>query len=232
VHTAIYTHGHLDHAYGLAAFLLDEQPRPRVVAHRATLARFSRYARTSRHNEAINARQFGGSPDPASIGAGGTLARAPEILPDTLYDDALRIAAGGLTFELRHCRGETDDHTWVWCPARGVLCPGDLFIWAVPNAGNPQKVSATPRTGRGLREMAALGARAFCRARRPRGERSRLIRRMLIETADYLDTIVGGRSRPRGWLAPHVDILRRVEIRGAIPSGSSRVRRGGSSCGT
>src|ERR1700731_1482233 len=35
VHTAIYTHGHLDHAYGLDAFLLPGQKKPRVIAHAA-----------------------------------------------------------------------------------------------------------------------------------------------------------------------------------------------------
>ncbi|MBV9692351.1 MAG: MBL fold metallo-hydrolase, partial [Alphaproteobacteria bacterium] len=35
VHTAIYTHGHIDHAYGLEAFLVEGQKRPRVIAHSA-----------------------------------------------------------------------------------------------------------------------------------------------------------------------------------------------------
>jgi hypothetical protein len=42
--------------------------------------------------------------------------------------------------ELNHCRGETDDATWTWIAERGLLATGDLFIWAVPNSGNPQKV--------------------------------------------------------------------------------------------
>ena len=33
VHTAIYTHGHIDHAYGLEAFLMPGQKKPRVIAH-------------------------------------------------------------------------------------------------------------------------------------------------------------------------------------------------------
>ena len=218
VHTAFYTHGHLDHAYGLAAFLLEGQPRPRVIAHRATLDRFSRYARTPRHNETINARQFGGSPDPAGIDAGGTLARAPDILPDTVYDEAMRVEAGGLTFELRHGRGETDDHTWVWCPERKVLCPGDLFIWAVPNAGNPQKVQRYPEDwARALRDMAALGARSLCPGHGgPVVDDPRLIRRMLIETADYLDAIVARTLEAlEDGSPPHADIVRRVEIPGS-----------------
>ena len=47
---------------------------------------------------------------------------------------------GDLTFELHHARGETEDATWTWVPERKLLAPGDLFIWRVPNAGNPQKV--------------------------------------------------------------------------------------------
>src|SRR5580704_17596245 len=61
VHTAIYTHGHIDHAYGLDAFLVPGQKRPRVIAHEAMPARFERYATTARHNAALNARQFGGT---------------------------------------------------------------------------------------------------------------------------------------------------------------------------
>jgi alkyl sulfatase BDS1-like metallo-beta-lactamase superfamily hydrolase len=40
-----------------------------------------------------------------------------------------------------------------------VLCCGDLFIWATPNAGNPQKVPRYPRDwAAALREMASLDA--------------------------------------------------------------------------
>ena len=48
--------------------------------------------------------------------------------------------------ELHHARGETDDaHLGLAARARRVLCTGDLFIWATPNAGNPQKVQRYPR---------------------------------------------------------------------------------------
>jgi alkyl sulfatase BDS1-like metallo-beta-lactamase superfamily hydrolase len=47
----------------------------------------------------------------------------------------------------------------VWNPGRKVLCTGDLFIWASPNCGNPQKVQRYPREWAvGLRKMQALGA--------------------------------------------------------------------------
>ena len=215
VHTAIYTHGHLDHAFGLPAFLAPGQPRPRVVAHRAVPERFARYARTPRLNAAINARQFGGdvaeaARNPALAGFG-----APELGPDLLYDDATTLVVGGVRFELRHCRGETDDHTWVWCPERGVLCPGDLFIWGVPNAGNPQKAQRYPWDwARGLREMAALAPRTLCPGHGgPVVDDAALVRRMLLETAGLLEAIV---ERTLAVLEdgapPHVDVVRRVEL--------------------
>jgi alkyl sulfatase BDS1-like metallo-beta-lactamase superfamily hydrolase len=159
VHTAIYTHGHVDHAYGLGAFLLEGQAKPRVIGHRNMPARFSRYVLTSGHNQALNARQFGGTVNAAENQSGYDTFNAPAIPPDVLYDHTLTIEVGGVRFELHHAKGETDDHTWIFCPERGVLCPGDLFIWAVPNAGNPQKVQRYPRQwAEALRKMATLGA--------------------------------------------------------------------------
>ena len=79
--------------------------------------------------------------------------------PDETYRDRLDLDVGGERFELHHARGETDDHTWVWVPDRRVLCTGDLFIWASPNCGNPQKVQRYAiEWARALRAMAALGA--------------------------------------------------------------------------
>ncbi len=65
--------------------------------------------------------------------------------------------AGGVTFALRHEKGETDDHTVTWLASRRVLCCGDLFIWASPNAGNPQKVQRYPlEWAQALRRMVEL----------------------------------------------------------------------------
>jgi alkyl sulfatase BDS1-like metallo-beta-lactamase superfamily hydrolase len=72
------------------------------------------------------------------------------------YSKHLTFTRGDLTFELHHARGETDDATWTYVPERKVLHPGDLFIWAVPNAGNPQKVQRyLSDWGAALRQMAA-----------------------------------------------------------------------------
>jgi glyoxylase-like metal-dependent hydrolase (beta-lactamase superfamily II) len=214
VHTAIYTHGHIDHAYGLEAFLLPGQKHPRVIAHSAMPARFARYAATARHNAALNARQFGGTVEVQSNEAYASFG-APPVPPDTLYDERLDIEVGGVTFELHHCRGETDDHTWVWCPERGVVCPGDLFIWAVPNDGNPQKVQRYPwDRAKGLRAMAACAPNAFCPGHGgPVVGDTAKVQRMLIETAEFLETVVARTlAAMEAGSPPHVDIVTGIDL--------------------
>ncbi|RIK95947.1 MAG: MBL fold metallo-hydrolase [Proteobacteria bacterium] len=214
VHTAIYTHGHVDHAHGLAAFLAPGQPAPRVVAHRAVPERFARYARTARHNAAVNARQFGGTVSDATSPAYATFAKPPTA-PTQLYDDRLELRVGGVRFELHHARGETDDHTWVWCPDRGVLCTGDLFIWVMPNAGNPQKAQRYPWDwARALRAMAAQEPATLCPGHGgPVVRDAAKVRHMLLSTAEFLEALV---ERTLAVLEdaspPHVDVVRRVEI--------------------
>jgi glyoxylase-like metal-dependent hydrolase (beta-lactamase superfamily II) len=214
VHTAVFTHGHIDHSYGLRYFLAEGQKPPRVVAHRAICDRFERYIRTAGHNAALNARQ-GGMVLEAEQDMPLNWGEAPAILPDTLYRDGLILEVGGLTFELHHCRGETDDHTWVYCPERRVLCTGDLFIWAVPNAGNPQKVQRYPADWiLGLREMAALRPDSLCPGHGgPVVKNPDLIQRMLLETASFLESIVEQTlAAMNDGAPPHVDIVHRVTL--------------------
>jgi len=214
VHTAIYTHGHLDHAYGLEAFLVPGQKKPRVIAHAAMPARFARYATTKRHNAALNARQFGGTVEAQSAGAYAAFGEPP-LPPDTLYEKQLSVTVGGTVFMLHHANGETDDHTWVWCPERRVLCPGDLFIWAIPNDGNPQKVQRYPwDRARALRAMAALEPYALCPGHGGpvTGETAKIVR-MLTETADLLETVVRATlAAMEDGSPPHNDIVTSVAL--------------------
>jgi glyoxylase-like metal-dependent hydrolase (beta-lactamase superfamily II) len=219
VHTAIYTHGHVDHAFGLDDFLVEGQPRPQVIGHRALPARLARYERTSLFQRTINARQFfGASYDlltPNESAEVDTAFRRPDWPPNILYDGQLTIEIGHLTFELHHARGETDDHTWVFCPQRGILCPGDLIIWVVPNAGNPQKVQRYPWDwAQALREMAALHAPSLCPGHGPPViGNPELVQRILLETAAYLDSIVEQTlAALENGAPPHVDIVRSVKI--------------------
>ncbi|QIX26499.1 MBL fold metallo-hydrolase [Nocardioides sp. JQ2195] len=140
LHTVIYTHGHIDHAFGLSAFLEEAgENRPRIIAHENLVGRFQRYARTAPYNATANSRQSGGP------GAGRPATWWPSQedefhWPDTTYRDSLTLEIGGETIVLNHAQGETDDGTWVWIPGRRLACVGDLWIDGFPNAGNPQKV--------------------------------------------------------------------------------------------
>ncbi|HZZ96025.1 MAG TPA: alkyl sulfatase dimerization domain-containing protein [Jatrophihabitantaceae bacterium] len=154
LHTAVYSHGHVDHVFGIPVFAAEAAEKgwraPQVVAHEALPQRFDRYKMTAGYNAVINRRQF----------------QVPNLqwpmeyrYPDITYRDSMTLVVGGMTIDLHHARGETDDHTWTWVPEKKVLCSGDLFIWASPNAGNPQKVQRYPiEWARALRKMAALNA--------------------------------------------------------------------------
>lgn len=156
LHTVIYTHGHLDHAFGLGPFLEEAgENAPRIIAHDNVVERFHRYARTADYNSAANARQTGG---PSACRPSGWWPRGEDdfFWPDETYSDALTLTIGGESFELSHAKGETDDATWVWVPGRRIACIGDLWIGGFPNAGNPQKVQRYPEEwAQALRKITA-----------------------------------------------------------------------------
>ena len=185
LHTAVYTHGHADHVFGVGNFEAEAERKgwraPHVVAHELVSERFDRYKLTAGYNGHINARQF----------RAANLQWPTEYrYPDQTYRDALVLEVGGVTIELHHDRGETDDHTWVWVPEKQLLCTGDLFIWAAPNCGNPQKVQRYPAEwARALTKMAALGAEALFPGHGPPIIGADRIRLALTETAAMLTTI-------------------------------------------
>jgi alkyl sulfatase BDS1-like metallo-beta-lactamase superfamily hydrolase len=185
LHTAIWTHGHVDHVFGVPLYEEEARtnrwPAPRVLAHEALPARFDRYRRTAGFNAAINARQFRNP---------GLTWPKTDRYPDATYVSRLDVEIGGVAFELHHGRGETDDHTWVWMPARKVLCTGDLFIWATPNAGNPQKVQRYPLDwAQALRVMSTLGAEILCPGHGFPIRGAERVRRALDETAEVLESL-------------------------------------------
>src|SRR4051794_38111706 len=183
LNTAVYSHGHIDHVFGVPLFEAEASsrgwPAPHVVAHEALPLRFDRYLLTAGYNEVINQRQFS-MPD----------LRWPREYryPDETYRDVHALSVGGTDFALRHVRGETDDHTVTWIPERKLLCCGDLFIWASPNAGNPQKVQRYPREwAAGLRAMADLGAELLLPGHGVPVVGADRIRQALTETAELLE---------------------------------------------
>ncbi|MGW1996360.1 alkyl sulfatase dimerization domain-containing protein [Embleya sp. NPDC001921] len=190
LHTVVYSHAHIDHAFGHGPLLAEAaehgNPRPRVVAHRATLDRFRRYVRTAEFNTTLNARHSGGSR------TWWPREDSDVIWPDTLYDDALTLRVGGEDLHLHHARGETDDATWVWIPGRRVVCVGDLWNGVCPNAGNPQKVQRyAEEWADAFDRIAALDADALIPGHSMPLLGADTIRERLGHAADLLRHIVG-----------------------------------------
>jgi alkyl sulfatase BDS1-like metallo-beta-lactamase superfamily hydrolase len=186
LNTAVYSHGHIDHTSGVPAWEAESAergwPAPVVVAHEALPRRFDRYLLTTGYNEVINRRQFG---------AKGLRWPTEYRYPDRTYSGELRLEVGGTAFGLRHEKGETDDHTVTWLADRKVLCCGDLFIWAAPNAGNPQKVQRYPREWAGaLRRMAGLGAEYLLPGHGLPVVGADRVRQALGDTAGLLEALV------------------------------------------
>ena len=184
---AVFSHQHVDHIFGVGPFEKEAEDRhwarPLVYGHELLRANFDRYRKTIGWNTAINVRQF-------ALPMAAFRWQENYRYPDVSYAERLTFRRGDLNFELRHGRGETEDATWTWIPERNLLFPGDLFIWAAPNAGNPQKVQRYVGEWAGaLREMAALGADLMVPGHGLPIFGASRIRAALTDTADLLDSL-------------------------------------------
>jgi len=208
LHTAIYTHGHIDHVFGTEPFEEDAtdagDPPVRVVGHIDIEARFDRYVTCAGYNAVINQRQFQ---------APGLRWPTTYRRPDTTYRDRLDLTVGGLDLELHHARGETDDATWVWVPERKVVCTGDLIIWCTPNAGNPQKVQRYAGDWAiALREMAALGPEVLLPGHGLPVRGAARVQAVLLDTAAVLETLHQGTLDLMNEGARLDDIVQQVRV--------------------
>ena len=186
LNTAVYSHGHIDHVFGVPVWEAESADRgweaPTVYAHEHLPRRFDRYIMTNGYTQIINRRQFG----------------LDELMwpmeyryPDTTYRHDHAMTIGNLAIELRHEKGETDDHTVTWIPSKRVLCCGDLFIWASPNAGNPQKVQRYPKEwAEALRRMMELNPEYLLPGHGLPVIGAERVQQALRETAEYLESIV------------------------------------------
>ena len=146
IHTIIYTHGHVDHAYGSWA-IMEAGETPQIIAHEALKERFERYIRL----RGSLARYMSQPVDqlPASD--------ADLVWPTRYFTDRLELEIGGETFVLQHHRGETDDQLYVWVPGRRALASADYYQGFLPNAGNGKRVQRYVEDWIGaLREMVDL----------------------------------------------------------------------------
>ncbi len=150
----IYGHGHADHAFGTRAVLDDAaergHPKPVILAHENLPRRFDRYQRMLPYHEHINRIQF-------AIPEGIPAFPWDYIYPDEVFREEMSFSLGGTTFVLKHARGETDDHLWMWIPEKKTVCASDFWVWSCPNVGNPFKVQRYAlEWALALEEMASL----------------------------------------------------------------------------
>ena len=179
LHTIIYTHGHVDHAYGTWA-LLEAGETPQIVAHENIMPRFERYVMLPGSLAGYMSQkqqQFPRSLDDLA-------------LPNNLFEYRLELEIGGETFVLQHHKGETDDQLYVWLPQRKILATADYYQGFMPNAGNGKRVQRYVKEWiDALREMSALDAQIVLPAHGEAMTNPVTIKRELNLLADAFETI-------------------------------------------
>ena len=148
IHTIIYTHGHVDHAFGTWAFL-EAGEKPRIIAQENILHRFERYIELRQSMAKYNSQKAEQMP----------MSMDDIALPTQVFSDRLELNIGNERFILQHHKGETDDQLYVWLPERKILATADYYQGFMPNAGNGKRVQRHVKEWIvALREMAALNA--------------------------------------------------------------------------
>ena len=220
VRKLVYTHGHIDHVGGSGAFAADAEEQgfeaPDVVGHTAVADRFRRYDDTNNFNLHINNRQFGGISLNEGMGIGGADGRflpSDAMWPTTEYAENHTFEVGGVSFELFHDKGETDDHTWAWVPEHKALCVGDFVTWVFPNCGNPQKVQRFPlEWAQALRKMQAKNADILLGAHGLPVQGTERVNRLLDDLATALETLVKETVEMMNNNVPLDDIIHAVKL--------------------
>jgi len=180
LHTIIYTHGHVDHSYGTWA-LIEAGEKPEIIAQENILRRFDRYIRLRGSLANYMSQPIESLPK----------TKDDIVWPTKTFRDRLELSIGGEKFVLRHHRGETDDHLYVWVPGRKLVVSGDFYQGFLPNAGNGKRVQRYPEEWAvALREMADLEPEILvpCHGEAVRGRA--VIREDLLVLADTLQYIV------------------------------------------
>ena len=146
IHTIIYTHGHVDHAYGTWA-IMEAGETPEIIGHELLEERFNRYIRLRG-----SLAKYMSQPEEQLPSSAADL-----VWPTRYFSDRLELEIGGETFILAHHKGETDDQLYVWVPGRGALASADYYQGFLPNAGNGKRYQRHVEDWViALREMAAL----------------------------------------------------------------------------
>ncbi|MBD3213862.1 MAG: MBL fold metallo-hydrolase [Candidatus Lokiarchaeota archaeon] len=143
----IYSHGHIDHAYGFDPIIKEVKEKgwemPEIIAHENCIKRFKKYNMLDQYHEWLNQQQFS-----ALTKGRGKLFPSHEELEPTIVlrgNDVYKFKFGGYNLELYPEYGETDDAIWLWIQDKKVIFAGDLMVSHFPNVGNPFKVQRYPK---------------------------------------------------------------------------------------
>ena len=142
LHTAVYTHGHADHAFGLGAFL-DAGERPQIIAQENCPRRFRALRAHPRLERAHQQRQFS---LPAPL--------FPNHFdwPTLTFRDVLAQRLGDLEVHYRAAKGETDDALLGVDPGAPLSVHGRSGHLAGAELRQPAEGTAlSGRVGRGAR---------------------------------------------------------------------------------
>ena len=151
VHAVIYTHGHIDHVGGAAAWL--EEGTQIWATDRLSERFYARYGTLLPAEAARAARQFGRDLDPAARSC-AAIGPHPDLdvsgapigarMPTDTFSGRHTLSIDGLTLQLVEAHGETPDQLFVWLPDREVLLCGDNWYRAFPNLYTIRGTSPRP----------------------------------------------------------------------------------------
>lgn len=136
----IYTHNHGDHVFGAKTFFNSQQEPPIVIAHDTMHKNVEKIVGLI--NPIISDRSskmFGTQleEDLVNVGIGPYLSvgmSAPGyIKPSLTFSKDLKVEIAGISLELFHAPGETDDQLAVWIPSKSAIFVGDNLYKTFPN---------------------------------------------------------------------------------------------------
>jgi len=147
IHTVIFSHSHIDHAYGAWAIEASGQS-PRYIASTEFRTQMGLDIQLADFTNAAMNNQ-----SPEDVPRSWT----DMVQPTETFYGRLEIEVGGETFVLFTARGETEDHVWVYSPERNLVVSGDLQQPFLPNAGNGKRRQRhVQEWAEALRNMAAF----------------------------------------------------------------------------
>jgi alkyl sulfatase BDS1-like metallo-beta-lactamase superfamily hydrolase len=192
----IYTHNHADHVFGARAFA--GKNRVNVYSHAMTLTELDRFTTITREITYVRAMRMFGTLLPkelhinSGIGPRLTFSRESKfslLRPNkTFPGKKMKLKIPGLTLELIHAPGETDDQIVVWLPGKKVLIAADNFYKSFPNLYTIRgtRYRDVLVWAKSLIEMRDLGAEYLvpCHSRPLKGKAN--IYRVLTDYADAI----------------------------------------------